>query len=113
MSDDLAIKEMIIGKAKRSDLNEKGDVKFWHNSSDIKRRMYIGKPTETAARVSVIRKGLYDSGVDVFNKEVDLSKHKDVLQDLFDSTSGPNAYSELRKIYDIDQIEYLLNNLPA
>lgn len=109
----LAIKEMIIDRAKRSDLDEKGRVKVWHNSSDMRTRMYIGKPTETAARVSVIRQWLYGYGVDVFNKEIDLSKHEEALQDLFDSTGGPNAYSELKKIYSKDQIEYLLNNLPA
>mgnify|MGYP003654027529 CR=1 FL=1 len=104
---------MIIDRAKRSDVDEKGHVKSWANGLLAARRNYIASPTETAARVSVIRKWLYDSGVDVFNKEIDLSKHEEVLQDLFDSTGGPNGYSELKKIYSKDQIEYLLNNLPA
>ena len=98
------IKSNIVNKTSR--LNKKAG--FGDANGD-----YLAQPTETAARIGVIRKHLYDAGIDIFNNPVDFSQLQEELNDLRYSTFGRNALIDLRQIYSDEDIEMLLNKLPA
>ena len=85
---------------------------------DNTRVKYLMKPTETNARIQVLRKHLYSSGIDVFNEPVNWSSiPKSVLEDASNNfgqglQGGNSALNELREIYTDKVIEELLNTLP-
>ena len=73
------------------------------------------RPTETNARIQVLRKHLYSSGIDVFNEPVNWSSvPKNVLEDASTNfgEGGNSALGDLREIYTDEVIEQLLNTLP-
>ena len=82
---------------------------------DTPRTKYLSKPTEINARINVLRKHLYSSGIDVFNESVNWSSiPKNVLEDV-STNFGRGGYSslgDLREIYSDKVIEELLNTLP-
>jgi hypothetical protein len=82
---------------------------------DNKLTRYLMRPTETNARIQVLRKHLYSSGIDVFNEPVNWSSvPKNVLEDASTNfgEGGNSALGDLREIYTDEVIEQLLNTLP-
>jgi len=70
---------------------------------------YIASPSETNARIQVLRKQLYSAGVDVFNEPIDFVKNPDTYRFLQEDSS--NALRDLKDIYSIEDIQRMLNTL--
>jgi len=73
---------------------------------------YVAIPSETNARIHILRKHLFSAGIDVFNKSVDFNSiPKNILDDL-KGTGDLNALSALQGIYSDEDIQMMLNTLP-
>ena len=77
---------------------------------------YVAIPSETNARIHILRKHLFSAGIDVFNKPVDFNSiPKNILDDLksmSDPTTGDSdALSDLQSIYSDKDIQMMLNTL--
>mgnify|MGYP003632793013 CR=1 FL=1 len=71
---------------------------------------YIASPSETNARIQVLRKHLYSAGVDVFNEPIDFVKNPDTYRFLQEN-SDSSALRDLKDVYSIEDIQRMLNSL--
>ena len=71
---------------------------------------YVARPSETNARIQVLRKQLYSAGVDVFNEPIDFVKNPDTYRFLQEN-SDSSALRDLKDIYSIEDIQRMLNTL--
>lgn len=71
---------------------------------------YVASPSETNARIQVLRKHLYSAGVDVFNEPIDFVKNPETYRFLQEN-SDSNALRDLKDIYSIEDIQKMLNTL--
>ena len=97
----LPLKDSVVSKAKRID-----DGSSRYND-------YVASPTETSARVHVLRKHLYSAGLDVFNESVSLKQIEGFLKDFNRTTDDRDALTDLRQVYSDEDIVMLINKLPA